>query len=94
MLRSIIHCIVKTIQLSSFHVSTAKEESSGRKSKLKDSSEEPKAVPAKRKATSDKKVGFDRGLIPEEIIGKFLIFFLDKSQKSYAKFKFLLMHII
>uniref|UniRef100_A0A8W7Q3W4 Heterochromatin protein 1 n=1 Tax=Anopheles coluzzii TaxID=1518534 RepID=A0A8W7Q3W4_ANOCL len=59
----------KPLNLSSFHISTAKEESSGRKSKLKDSSEEPKAVPAKRKATSDKKVGFDRGLIPEEIIG-------------------------
>uniref|UniRef100_A0A182K5F5 Chromo domain-containing protein n=1 Tax=Anopheles christyi TaxID=43041 RepID=A0A182K5F5_9DIPT len=45
-----------------------KEGNSGRKSKQKDSSEEPKAVPAKRKATGDKKIGFDRGLIPEEII--------------------------
>ncbi|XP_050091229.1 chromobox protein homolog 1-like [Anopheles aquasalis] len=44
-----------------------KEESSGRKSKLKD--EEPKAIPAKRKSTAEKKIGFDRGLVPEEILG-------------------------
>lgn len=46
-----------------------KEESSGRKSKLKD--EEPKAIPAKRKSTAEKKIGFDRGLVPEEILGRF-----------------------
>ncbi|XP_035912706.1 chromobox protein homolog 1-like [Anopheles stephensi] len=47
----------------------AKEESSGRKSKLKDATEESKVVPAKRKNTGEKKMGFDRGLVPEEIIG-------------------------
>uniref|UniRef100_A0A182WAT5 Chromo domain-containing protein n=1 Tax=Anopheles minimus TaxID=112268 RepID=A0A182WAT5_9DIPT len=51
-----------------FSPSTAKEESSGRKSKLKEATEEPKVAPAKRKATGDKKMGFDRGLVPEEII--------------------------
>ncbi|XP_058053989.1 chromobox protein homolog 1-like [Anopheles bellator] len=44
-----------------------KDENSGRRSKLKD--EEPKVVPAKRKSTTEKKVGFDRGLVPEEILG-------------------------
>lgn len=47
----------------------AKEESSGRKSKLKDATDESKVVPAKRKSTGEKKMGFDRGLVPEEIIG-------------------------
>lgn len=46
----------------------SKDESSGRRSKLKDA-EEPRSAPAKRKATGEKKTGFDRGLIPEEIIG-------------------------
>ncbi|XP_053672960.1 chromobox protein homolog 1-like [Anopheles nili] len=46
-----------------------KEEASGRKSRIKDSSEEPKTTPAKRKFTGDRKIGFERGLIPEEIIG-------------------------
>uniref|UniRef100_A0A182LYE7 Uncharacterized protein n=1 Tax=Anopheles culicifacies TaxID=139723 RepID=A0A182LYE7_9DIPT len=52
----------------------AKEESSGRKSKLKEATEEPKVAAAKRKATGDKKMGFDRGLIPEEIIASFWTF--------------------
>ncbi|XP_053665019.1 chromobox protein homolog 1-like [Anopheles marshallii] len=47
----------------------AKEESSGRKSKLKEPSDESKVAPAKRKATGEKKMGFERGLVPEEIIG-------------------------
>uniref|UniRef100_A0A182JAT6 Heterochromatin protein 1 n=1 Tax=Anopheles atroparvus TaxID=41427 RepID=A0A182JAT6_ANOAO len=47
----------------------AKEDGSGRRSKLKESTEDGKSTPAKRKPTSDKKFGFDRGLTPEEIVG-------------------------
>ncbi|XP_052899570.1 chromobox protein homolog 1-like isoform X1 [Anopheles moucheti] len=65
--------VVKKILLFKLSVisslSPAKEESSGRKSKLKEPSDESKVAPAKRKSTGDKKMGFERGLVPEEIIG-------------------------
>ncbi|XP_053684488.1 chromobox protein homolog 1-like isoform X1 [Sabethes cyaneus] len=52
--------------------STGKEESSGRKVGRKSGvSDDSKAPAAKRKSTAgeDKKIGFDRGLEPEEILG-------------------------
>lgn len=49
----------------------AKEESSGRKGRKSAASDDPKAPAAKRKSTGaeEKKIGFDRGLEPEEILG-------------------------
>lgn len=48
-----------------------KEESSSKKASRKSTAADDKAPAAKRKTTSseDKKIGFDRGLEPEEILG-------------------------
>lgn len=50
---------------------TAKEEGSSKKGRKSTTSSEDKAPAAKRKSTGgeDKKIGFDRGLEPEEILG-------------------------
>lgn len=50
---------------------TAKEEGSSKKGRKSTASSEDKAPAAKRKSTGgeDKKIGFDRGLEPEEILG-------------------------
>lgn len=50
---------------------TAKEEGSSKKGRKSTASTDDKAPAAKRKSSGgeDKKIGFDRGLEPEEILG-------------------------